>query len=279
MTKWLAAILLLYSFQASAVTALPRQDAIPGGIVIVPLKADLQHMPKVFYRNREVMVLKRHNQWQAVVGIPLSAKPGLQRIKVTDDKHVSTIAFDIHDKAYQTQRITIKDKHKVNPTKLDMKRIRAETKTIDEALRHWMPQASVPMHFIWPVKGYITGPFGKRRILNGEPRQPHSGIDIAADAGTPILAPADGVVRETGDFFFDGKTVFLDHGQGLVTMLCHMSKINVKPGQKVHQGDVIGLVGMTGRATGPHTHFGVSLNDSRVDPRLFFTDDVTDQIK
>ena len=258
---------------------LPRQEAIPGGIVVLPLQADLKHKPKVYYRDREVMVLQSGKHWQAVVGIPLSAKPGKQSIKVELGKKISTIAFDIHDKAYPTQYITIKDKRKVDPTKLDMKRINAETKRIHAALRHWTSQKKVQTDFIWPIKGIITGEFGRRRVLNGEPRQPHSGIDIAAPAGTPILAPADGIVRATGDYFFDGKTVFLDHGQGLVTMMCHMSKIKVKPGQRVRQGDVIGLVGMTGRATGPHTHFGVSLNDSRVDPRLFFSHNVTTEIK
>jgi len=122
--------------------------------------------------------------------------------------------------------------------------------------------------FIQPVAGPYSSPFGLKRFFNGEARAPHAGLDIAAPEGRPVQAPADGVVAQTGDYFFNGRTVLIDHGNGLVSMLCHLSEIRVQKGQQLKQGEVIGTVGKTGRATGPHLHWTVSLNDARIDPLL-----------
>lgn len=263
----LFAICLLLPF---AVFALPKQSAVPGGVVILSVGDAQQTKPDVSFNNRPVMVVKSDGQWLAVVGVPLSAKAGTQKLKVKHGSELSSQLFEIKDKAYPTQSITIKDKRKVNPNKLDMQRINKESAEIKAALEYWMDKDEVPFNFIWPVDGAVSGLFGRRRVFNGQPRRPHSGMDIAAPTGTPIKAPAEGIVRETGDYFFNGNTVFVDHGQGLITMYCHMSRIDVKPGQHVKQGDILGAVGATGRVTGPHLHLGVSLNDERVEPRLFF---------
>jgi murein DD-endopeptidase MepM/ murein hydrolase activator NlpD len=175
----------------------------------------------------------------------------------------------VRAKEYKTQHITIKDKRKVEPNKQDLDRIWREAKIIKRALATWNEQRLASFNFLAPVDGRLSSPFGLRRYFNGKPRKPHSGLDIAAPEGSPIRAPADGEVIVTGDYFFNGNTVFLDHGQGLVTMYCHMSRIDVRNGQTVKRGDVIGAVGMTGRVTGPHLHWSTSLNNVRVDPGLF----------
>tara|TARA_R110001583_G_scaffold195556_1_gene376150 strand:- start:34301 stop:35146 length:846 start_codon:yes stop_codon:yes gene_type:complete len=259
---------MLMTVSVSAMT-LPQQAAVPGGVVIVPVAVGIDSKPVVQYNKRKVMVLKQDGQWLAVVGVPLSAKIGSQTLVVKSAGKTSKISFVIADKAYPTQHIEIKDDGKVNPTNYDMKRINGEKAIINAALEHWT-EGEVALNFAWPIEGRVSGLFGRRRVFNGQPRNPHSGMDIAAPTGTEIHAPADGVVRNTGEYFFNGNTVFIDHGQGLVTMFCHMNNIGVKAGQVIKQGDVIGTVGMTGRVTGPHLHLGVSLNDTRVEPRLFF---------
>lgn len=250
--------------------ALPQQATIPGGVVIVSLSADDLAKPVVKYRKKSVAVVKSDGQWVAIVGVPLSVKIGTQRLSVTQAGKSSRMLFEIQDKAYPMQYITIKDKRKVNPNKLDMTRINGESAKIKAALRHWSEKAALPMPFAWPIEGRVSGLFGRRRVFNGQPRRPHSGMDIAAPTGTKIHAPAEGIVRDTGDYFFNGNTVFIDHGQGLVTMFCHLDRIDVQAGQVIERGHVIGTVGATGRVTGPHLHLSVSLNDARVEPRLFF---------
>ncbi len=123
--------------------------------------------------------------------------------------------------------------------------------------------------FIWPAKGVISGVFGSQRVYNGEPKNPHYGVDVAAPVGAAIVAPADGIVRlAEPDMYFEGGLVFIDHGQGVISLLMHMSRVDVKAGARVRQGETIGAVGQTGRATGPHLHWGMLWRDAHVDPAL-----------
>ena len=264
----LVIVILIFFTNPLHATPLPQTNAVPGGIAIVDLELNANNKPIVFYKNKRVMVANNNGQWLGIVGIPLTAKPGQHKLKIK--KPDKMISFKVKSKNYAEQRITIKDKRKVNPTAKDMERIRRERVRINSALKHWADKDDVNTRFVLPVAGELSSPFGLRRFFNEQARKPHSGIDIAAPEGTLIQAPADGRIIESGDFFFNGNSVFIDHGQGLVTMYCHMSQIKVKTGQVVKQGEKIGAVGQTGRVTGPHLHWSVSLNNARVDPTLFF---------
>ncbi len=248
---------------------LPEAEPVPGGIALVELPVSETPL-RVTFNDKPVMVLADGTRYTAVVGLPLATQPGTQSLAIKSASgQMTTQAFAVSDKTYQSQHITIKNKRMVNPEKRDMERIAREQRRIRQALASWNDQTPETLRFLLPVEGPVSSPFGLRRFFNEQPRKPHSGLDLAAPEGTPIRAPAAGRITDAGDFFFNGNTVFIDHGQGLVTMYCHLSRIDVEPGQKVASGEVIGAVGQTGRVTGAHLHWGVSLNDARVDPTLF----------
>jgi murein DD-endopeptidase MepM/ murein hydrolase activator NlpD len=241
-----------------------KSAPFPGGVAIVPIQGR-NTPPRVTYRGEAVLARHSAAGWQAVVGIPLSAKPGVESLEV--DGHA--VSFTIRPKRYPEQRIRLKDQRQVTPSQEDAARIAKEQALMAPAWKAW-PEGFVPsLRFRQPTPGTLTGSFGLRRIFNGEPRAPHSGLDIKAPAGRVVRAPAAGVVVLTGDFFFSGNAVFLAHGEGVVSLFAHLSKISVKRGQVLQAGDPLGEVGMTGRATGPHLHWSLSLNNARVDPRLF----------
>ncbi|MDH5738628.1 MAG: peptidoglycan DD-metalloendopeptidase family protein, partial [Gammaproteobacteria bacterium] len=244
--------------------ALPRVSQVPGGIASLTIEADKP--PIYFFEGQRVMVIEEQpGRWRALVGIPLSASPGTYTIESDKGK----IPFTVKDKAYEAQHLTIKDDRKVNPYAEDMARIQQESELMKAVFKHFDPVSLPDMQFDLPVKGRLSSPFGLKRFLNNQPRSPHSGLDIAAREGTPIKAPAAGRVAATGDYFFNGQTVLLDHGQGLISMYCHLSAIDVQSGERIERGQLLGKVGQTGRVTGPHLHWSVSLNNSRVDPNLF----------
>jgi murein DD-endopeptidase MepM/ murein hydrolase activator NlpD len=261
----LALVMPLFAF------ALPRAEPVPGGVAVIPLGSSDTPAPTVRYGGHNVMVVAEVGRWNAVVGINLATKPGAKKLRVSRGGHTKLVSFEVRPKQYEKQYITLKNKHMVNPTKKELARIHKEHTRIHRALATWSDRSDIPVRFELPVHGIVSSTFGKRRFFNGQPRRPHSGLDIAVPKGTPVRAPGAGQVVDTGNYFFDGNTVLIDHGQGLVTMYCHLSRIDVAPGDKVKAGQVIGLVGATGRATGPHLHWGVSLNDVRVNPLLFLS--------
>jgi murein DD-endopeptidase MepM/ murein hydrolase activator NlpD len=249
-------------FITASQAALPQDSRRAGGIAVIEVTPDTKIA--MFDENAVALVVENDKTY-AIVGIPISAPTGISTLQ-TDQGNIN---FTVQDYAYPEQHITLKDTSKVNPDPEQLARYQREAMEQNAVYKGFTPAQNTHFpNFIWPAHGRISSPFGFKRFFNEEPRAPHAGIDIAAGLGTVAHAPAAGVVIQTGDYFFNGNTVLIDHGQGIVSMLCHLSRIDVKIGQTVIQGDPIGLVGMTGRATGPHLHFGISLNNTRVDPML-----------
>jgi len=238
---------------------------VPGGVAVVEL-GNGATPPQVRYQDKPALVIREDGQrWIAILGIPLTVKPGEQQVQI-DGRPQN---FRVESREYRAQHITLKNQRQVNPNPDDLRRIERELAEQTAAYRQFSPSQPSNLLFDKPVDGPLSSPFGLRRFFNGEERNPHSGLDFAARTGTPIKAPAAGRVILTGDYFFNGKTVFLDHGQGLISMFCHLSAVDVKTGDQLGRGDILGKVGATGRATGPHLHWNVSLNDARVDPSIF----------
>jgi len=241
-----------------------KASAVPGGVAVIPV-AGREQPPKVTFHGEPVLVRHGASGWLAVVGIPLSTKPGQETLEVDGKAH----SFTVKPKHYPEQRVQLKNPRLVNPNAEDEARIAKETLLITPAWKVWPEGMSPSLAFRQPTPGALTASFGMRRIFNGEPKSPHPGLDIRAPQGQAVRAPAAGVVVLTGDFFYAGNAVFLAHGEGVVSLFCHLSKTAVKQGQVVKAGDLLGEVGMTGRATGPHLHWSLSLNNARVDPKLF----------
>ena len=265
MPRTRTAILLLGLLSAAVTTAAPAHAPWPGGIAVIDVGPAEAPRPIVEFDERRVLVARSGDRWLAAIGIPLDALTGEMAIRVNTARDIT---FDVREHAYSEQRLTVKNKKYVTPDQAQLDRIGRERKIIDSALRNWRDVDVDSLALATPVDGRRSSSFGLRRFFNDQPRSPHKGMDIAASEGTVIAAPANGVVTATGDYFFNGKTVIIDHGQGFVTMYCHLSEIGVNEGQQVEPGEPIGAVGATGRVTGPHLHFGTYLNGTAVDPAL-----------
>jgi len=265
-----AALLAVATLPVSADSYLTRQlnRPVPGGVAVVELGA-APAAPQAFLQGKPVMVVNEQGIWRAVAGISLKTPPGPQALQVRQGGGTRNVTFTVAAKAYPEQRITLKNKRQVNPEPQDLTRINKELAEQNRAYASFT--AGTPSNLLLdkPVNGPLSSRFGVRRFFNGEERNPHAGLDFAVPAGTPIKTPAAGKVILVGDYFFNGNTVFVDHGQGFISMFCHMSKVEVSVGQALPRGAVVGRVGSTGRATGPHMHWNVSLNDARVDPAIF----------
>ena len=268
-----ALLLGLFALTDNAL-ALPKAAPVPGGIALIKLGAVSTQTttPQAWFGDRRVLVSADAGQWIAVVGLPLDLPVGSQELQVGEGATKKTVRFEVKDKRYLEQRITLKDSSKVNLSPADEERATREIATIQELKRHWRETSDTETDFLLPAEGRLASRFGLRRIFNGEPRAPHSGLDVAVPRGTPIHAAAHGKVLATGNYFFNGNTVFIDHGNGLITLYCHLDRIDAQSGDQVAQGQRIGAAGSTGRSSGPHLHWSVVLNGTMVDPELFLAE-------
>ncbi|EGV51501.1 MULTISPECIES: M23 family metallopeptidase [sulfur-oxidizing symbionts] len=263
---WLMVLALL----PGSVAALSLQgDLLQGGLAIAQVEPGTQvrvdgKPVRVSEEGIFIIGFSRENPLQSEIRL----------IAPDGSEHKELIS--IGKRSYKIQRIDGLPQSKVTPPKRDWERIRKETAQIKAARKLDEPRTDFLKGFILPVKGRISGVYGSQRILNGKPKRPHSGLDLAASEGAPVVAPADGVITLAHpDMFYSGGTLLLDHGHGLTTSYLHLSRLLVEQGQRVRQGEVIGEVGMTGRATGPHLHWGLNLFEKRLDPQLLLKADPT----
>lgn len=292
--------------RSKATLPFPVSRAVPGGVAVVPLGA-ARRAPKAIWNGIPVLVTGSSSGWFAVLGIPLHTLQDRLVLEVQDAAPAATragnqastrgkgkardvettasalagkvqseasstglrrIDVPIHPHQYAEQHLKVAP-GQVTLSKEVLSRHLRERKQSARVMATWTEPVPASLQLRQPVPGVRSSSFGLRRFFNGQSRNPHGGMDIAAPVGTPVKAAAPGVVIDTGDYFFNGNTVWVDHGAGLLTMYCHLDRIRARVGQRVRTGDVIGTVGKTGRVTGPHLHWSVCLNRTMVDPALF----------
>ncbi len=204
-----------------------------------------------------------------VLPVDMDAKPGEAHVTLEfADGSRATYNFNVEAHTFREERLQIANQRYVEPHPEDVERYTREAERQEKVYSSFSEMSALPFPMAVPTNGCRSSEFGVRRFLNDQPRSPHSGLDIAAPTGTPIIAPAAGRIALTGDFFFSGKLVMIDHGAGIVSVLGHMSEVSAEEGQLVDQGDLVGEVGATGRVTGAHVHWTLSIGGVRVDPEF-----------
>lgn len=287
--KRLSLFVILFVFAGSLLATSPMKSrGVAGGIVVMPLSLHQKTGLKAYYKKKRVMLLRSQGESWAVIGIPYwqSPKPLVLSVyqgdtvkkfpvplqRIVREKSAKKIAKrSTKKKPRYVQQIQIHNTELVSPGKENQARIKQEKKDFQCAARLFRETNAINLHFKRPVPGRITSYFGIKRLYNGHLKGWHRGLDFAGKLGTPVRAASSGVVVLAGRYFYNGNTVFIDHGQGLLTLYAHLNRIRVKKGERVQQGERIGDLGSTGRSTGPHLHFGVILNQERVNPLYFFS--------
>ena len=225
---------------------------------------------QLIWQKKNVPAFRVDDVWTTILGVDLDAKPGEHRadaVLTMNDGHVERrdITINVIAKKFPTSQLNVNEKF-VELNKADLNRAHRESKETEAITGHMTTDLVPDEPFTVPIPGITGTNFGARRIFNGEPRAPHSGADLHATAGTPVHAANRGRVVLAKELFFTGNTVILDHGLGIYSLYAHLSRIEVKRGDIVKNGQIIGLVGATGRVTAPHLHWGMRVQGARVDP-------------
>ena len=266
----LAAMLVAQAWGAPAWAATyPRAAAVPGGVARIRLGA-AERAPRVLIERERVLVVREEGEWVALVGIALTARPGSKvRLEAEHaDGRRERLEVKVAAKAYASQHLKVPP-GQVELSAEDLARHERERAHLREVLRTFSDSAPATLAMLQPAPGRRSSAFGLQRYFNGQLRSRHGGMDFAAPEGTPVVAANAGRVIDTGEYFFQGRSIVVDHGQGLLTLYAHLSAIDAPPAAVVDAGSPIGKVGATGRVTGPHLHFSVYLNAVSVDPELF----------
>ncbi|MBN2125260.1 MAG: M23 family metallopeptidase [Deltaproteobacteria bacterium] len=248
-------------------------NSIPqGGVCLLRIRTGRGEVPEAVWCNAKVYLKTpgEGGEWRGFIAADLRTRPGTYPlvVRIPPSGREARCPIRILEKDYGVRRLTL-PKKMVDLDAETLKRVHEESRVMKDL---WEMPICEPLWtgpFLRPVPGDVVGPFGRRSIINEQPRSPHSGVDLRGESGTPVMAANGGRVVLTSDHFFSGNSVVIDHGGGIYSMYFHLREIAVKQGQEVDKGQVIGLVGATGRATGPHLHWGIRINGARVDPLQF----------
>ena len=265
-------IILIHSSQALEASNSSHINT-KGGIYIHEFK-EYNSRPEVFSNNQKLLTIEYKDKHFLIYAIPYKSDLGQNKVEIKINNNISYLNFNIKAKTFDTQNIRVSSKY-ITPGLNDQKRINLERNSLQEAKDIWYNQAP-DLKFIIPASGIITGRFGTKRFYNNKEGNFHNGLDIAAEIGSSIISPSKGKVILTGDYYYNGKFILLDHGKGLKSIFIHLNEILVKKGQVVNKGDLIGKIGSTGKSAGPHLHWSLMLSKTYVDPEYFLDNRIID---
>ncbi len=267
MNKMIAKLIItFYTLLSLPVMALEiTTEWIQGGLIVGKTNPE----NSIQFLGRTVRV---NAQGDFVVGLGRDAKPQVKMLEIYPNGTTKEYIFSVTQRQYKEQRIEGVPKKTVNVPEEALPRIRKEVKLVKAARKVHSTRQDFLQSFIWPAKGIMTGVYGSRRYYNGVPKRPHYGIDIAAPQGSPVIAPASGVVTLVHEnMYFSGGTIIMDHGHGISSTFIHLHKSHVKEGDIIKQGQLIAEIGSTGRSTGPHLDWRMNWFKQRLDPQLLMS--------